>query len=165
MRSEELDTLFTNIADSIRTAEDSADPINVVDFPTRIASLSSGWIPSGFIGIWSGSSDNIPDGWALCDGTNGTPDLRGRFVLGSSTAHAIGSKGGEEKHTLTVAELANHAHNVSVSGTSATTTSGSSTKWLVMNSGTANRSTSSIGSSSPHNNMPPYYTLCYIMKL
>ena len=39
-------------------------------------------VPSGAILMWSGSSDLIPDGWLLCDGTNGTPDLRNRFVVG-----------------------------------------------------------------------------------
>ena len=37
----------------------------------------------GIVTMWSGTINNIPFGWALCDGTNGTPDLRGRFVLGT----------------------------------------------------------------------------------
>ena len=41
-------------------------------------------VPGGFIGMWSGSAETIPTGWALCDGTNGTPDLTERFILGSS---------------------------------------------------------------------------------
>lgn len=43
--------------------------------------------------------------WHICDGTNGTVDLRGRFVLGASSTYAVGSTGGEASHTLSVAEL------------------------------------------------------------
>ena len=42
----------------------------------------AGMVPSGCILIWSGNSGNIPSGWTLCNGSNGTPDLRGRFVVG-----------------------------------------------------------------------------------
>ena len=41
-------------------------------------------VPSGAIIMWSGSIASIPSGWALCNGANGTPDLRNRFVIGSS---------------------------------------------------------------------------------
>ena len=49
-------------------------------------------------------------GWHICDGTNGTPDLRGRFILGASDGHAVGSTGGEENHTLNVNEMPSHTH-------------------------------------------------------
>ena len=42
-------------------------------------------VPSGAIIMWSGSIASIPSGWALCNGANGTPDLRNRFVIGSSS--------------------------------------------------------------------------------
>ena len=57
-------------------------------------------MPSGTIVIWSGSSSNIPNGWYLCDGTNGTPDLRGRFVLGSNSTHLSGSTGGSATYDM-----------------------------------------------------------------
>ena len=41
-------------------------------------------LPQGLISLWSGT--NIPQGWALCDGTQGTPNLSGRFVVGQSNA-------------------------------------------------------------------------------
>lgn len=76
-------------------------------------------VPAGLISMWSGSV--APSGWALCDGTNGTPDLRGRFIVsyGANTAPAagdlnptytIGQKGGENTHTLTVNEMPSHNH-------------------------------------------------------
>lgn len=123
-------------------------------------------IPSGLICMWSGSTP--PDGWALCDGTNNTPDLRGRFVLGNSASHAIGSRGGSETVTLTVAQMPSHSHVDSESASFAsamfsasTTSSGNTIKW------TTNPAyeVSKTGGSQPHNNMPPYYTLAYIMKL
>jgi hypothetical protein len=40
-------------------------------------------VPKGVIVMWSGTITNIPSGWALCDGTNGTPDLRDRFIVGA----------------------------------------------------------------------------------
>ena len=51
-------------------------------------------VPTGFIGMWSGSASTIPTGWALCDGTNGTPNLTDRFVLGAGKAYQPGATGG-----------------------------------------------------------------------
>eukprot|EP01043_Picozoa_sp_COSAG02_P014479 COSAG02_NODE_597_length_19775_cov_28.914312_17_plen_317_part_00 len=47
--------------------------------------------PRGLISMWSGTVDAIPHGWALCDGANGTPDLRGKFVVGANDRYALGS--------------------------------------------------------------------------
>ena len=49
-------------------------------------------IPSGVIVAWSGTEDNIPNGWVICDGNNKTPDLRDRFIMGWHSAPATGSK-------------------------------------------------------------------------
>merc|ERR1711997_338506 len=51
-------------------------------------------VPSGGIIMWSGSASAIPTGWSLCDGTNGTPDLRNRFVVGGGSSYGYGSTGG-----------------------------------------------------------------------
>ena len=48
-----------------------------------IGTTGQNLFPSGFIGMFSGTEEQIPDGWALCNGENGTPDLRGRFVIGA----------------------------------------------------------------------------------
>lgn len=118
-------------------------------------------IPSGLISIWYGSIDTIPDGWALCNGENSTPDLRDRFVLGAGADYAVGATGGEETHKLTVNEMPTHSH--SYTGWGGT--------YLAVGAGTSKtgaldgNATKSAGGSAAHNNMPPYYALCYIMKL
>lgn len=121
---------------------------------------AGGNIPSGGIIIWSGAENAVPSGWALCDGNNGTPDLRDRFVLGAGTDYAVGATGGEKAHTLTISEMPQHSHTYSApAGTSSLMGSGR-TPFSVYTG-----STGSAGGSEAHNNMPPYYALCYIMKL
>lgn len=66
-------------------------------------------IPSGIICAWSGTESNTPPGWHICDGTNGTPDLRDRFILGAG-AHSVGETGGSEEVSLTVEQMPRHDH-------------------------------------------------------
>lgn len=74
-------------------------------------------IPSGLISLWSGSIVSIPTGWVLCDGTNSTPDLRNRFVVGAGDTYAVGATGGAASQTLITANLPAHTHTVTVTGT------------------------------------------------
>lgn len=62
-------------------------------------------LPSGFIGLWSGSVASIPTGWLLCNGTNGTPDLRNRFIVGAGSTYAVNSTGGSAD-----AVVVSHSH-------------------------------------------------------
>ncbi len=82
-------------------ATTATDTWGAVD-PTAV-----GGVPSGVIVMWSGTT--APSGWALCNGTNGTPDLRNKFILGWGT-RASGSTGGEESVTLTSAQSGVPAH-------------------------------------------------------
>lgn len=88
--------------------------------------LASESFPSGGIIMWSGSIGSIPEGWSLCDGTNGTPDLRNSFVVGSEGIYSIGDTGGNSTvqfpsvtsfHTLTLEETPSHSHLTVADGT------------------------------------------------
>jgi len=128
-------------------------------------------VPIGAILMWCGNS--APAGWAMCDGTNGTPDLTGRFIVGINgknsaglTALQPGDIGGEEFHQLRVEEMPSHGHSPGEACESecplagAGFIKGGSYKWIT----TGGDSTNS-NKTLPHNNMPPFYALAYIMKM
>lgn len=72
-------------------------------------------VPSGVVIMWSGALNEIPDGWALCNGANGTPDLRERFVMGAATEGDVGDLVGTNSFTLTTAQMPSHTHTASAS--------------------------------------------------
>lgn len=142
-------------------------------------------LPTGVITMWFGSVLSIPDGWYLCDGTNGTPDLRDRFILGAGSTYVPGVTGGSANavlvshtHTATVTDPA-HSHQMSFHQTSK---SNNATPYMLSNpfigenfNGTLTlNSTSNVtgitvansteGVSGIGANMPPFYALAYIMK-
>lgn len=140
-----------------------------------------GQLIKGIIMAFSGTFDNgypvNPEtnegdaGWHICDGTHGTPDLRGKFILGASSSHTAGSAGGEETHVLTVDEMPSHTHtlygsdnDIELQTHSIRSDAPDSRKWTYNYRGWAN-SIASAGNNAAHNNMPPYYALSYIMKL
>ena len=83
-------------------------------------------IPSGAIMMWHGTNANIPTGFVLCDGNNGTPDLTDRFVLGRSASSNSGANGGSSTITLAEGNLPTHTHSVDITtgGATAGTPSG-----------------------------------------
>src|SRR3990167_9262011 len=84
------------------TRENTNDYIytKVLDFLEAKQNGNVGYlIPAGIIVSWSGTIANIPSGWILCDGSNGTPDLRSRFVRGAPASTDAGATGGSETHT------------------------------------------------------------------
>lgn len=134
------------------------------------SSGGSGGVPVGSIIIWSGSAADIPSGWALCDGQDGRPDLRDRFVLGGGGTHTIGDTGGEETHTLTVDEMPEHSHKSYIYINSETPRHDVLKNDVFYDNGWASPNSRpdllyNTGGSQSHNNMPPYYVLCYIIKV
>ena len=123
-------------------------------------------VPKGGIIIWSGSANNIPTGWVLCDGNNGTPNLTDRFVLGAGNNYAVGSTGGEATHTLTIDEMPSHSHSYTspLIGSGGVGSGDYYSNDVHMKPSNNSATTTENGNSLPHNNMPPYYALCYIMK-
>ena len=79
-----------------------------------------GVIPSGGIIMWSGAVSAIPTGWVLCNGSNSTPDLRNRFVVGAGSSYAVNATGGADSVTLSTANMPAHSHSFSGSGTTNT---------------------------------------------
>lgn len=75
--------------------------------------------PEGGIIEWYGDIMAIPTGWKLCDGTNGTPDLRDRFVIGAGLTYAVGAVGGQTTVTLTAPQLPSHSHPASATTSAA----------------------------------------------
>ena len=134
-----------------------------------------GSVPVGTIVLWSGAANKIPDGWALCDGStvngNKTPDLRGRFVVGynpNDGDYSVKKTGGEKYHQLSVEELPSHSHNISLSiwgytGSRKDLWEVAAPEWYYSNKQTI--SSQSVGGNQAHENRPPYYTLCYIMRV
>jgi microcystin-dependent protein len=131
--------------------------------------------------MWSGSIASVPAGWFLCDGTNGTPDLRNRFVLGAGGIYAVNATGGSAdaivvSHTHTATSVVtdpghNHTYNAP-SGFDSGGSFGGSVVENIVSATTGNRTTgitvattiANTGSSGTNANLPPYYALAYIMK-
>jgi len=139
-------------------------------------------IPSGLVAMWSGALAMVPSGWALCDGTQGTPDLRDRFVVGAGNSYAVGASGGATlttpagSHTHTINNAGSHNHSGQTGDTNLNTTvgvTGGGASNAVL-SGTHHHSLSTDGDHNhtvnligdhQHTALPPYLALAYIMKL
>lgn len=141
--------------------------------PAEIA-VGFGLVPKGAILMWTGEIDDIPSGWALCDGTGGTPDLRDRFIVGAGSSYSVAEKGGETTHTMTVAEMPSHIHSFVYSANdNGGGAGGGDPNWpkKMQRMGVPDQgkySSDSIGptgGNSAHENRPPYFALAYIMKL
>ncbi len=141
--------------------------------------LGSIAFPKGMIVIWNGRISDVPNGWALCDGSQGTPNLKGKFVLGvddnNDKYRTVGvSSGGTETNTLTVDQIPAHNHDILAIYDSCGSCNISGPRGLNAGDRGAehydrNRADQKYiketGGGQPVNNMPPYLVLAYIMKL
>ena len=139
-------------------------------------------LPTGCIILWSGAIGSVPSGFYLCNGANGTPDLRDRFIVGAGSSYSVAQTGGSadsivvsHNHTATsVVTDTGHAHNYSswsvyndngtnpggnpvargqTTGTTATAVTGI----------TVATTNVAAGVSGTNANNPLYYALAYIM--
>ena len=205
IKGTELDTEYTAIASAISSKADLNSPAltGTPTAPTAAANTNttqvattafvqtalSGAFSTGMIMMWSGTIATIPTGWVLCNGSNGTPDLRNRFVIGAhsdsagvaySTVTGSNTTSGGTKdaivvshtHTATVTDPG-HAHTFSGTLAKTDTVSGGGITIKTREDGTTTTSTvttgitvanSTEGSSGTNQNLPPYYALAYIMK-
>lgn len=168
------------------TATTAPAGTNTTQIATTAFAIANGF-PAGGIIMWSGSIASIPTGFVLCNGSNGTPDLRDRFVVGAGSSYAVAATGGtadavvvSHSHSFAGDALGAHTHNMSfhqtsksnnatpfilsspingenLNGTLTLSTTGSS-------AGTPSGTISTSGVSGTNQNLPPYYALAYIMK-
>lgn len=107
-------TATTSSYATTRTVTDKSERIANTEFVHNI-------LPKGVILLWSGSGASIPTGWALCNGSNGTPDLRSKFVIGAGGSYAHGDTGGSNTVAITNDNLPSHHHSFSFTAQTAYT--------------------------------------------
>lgn len=160
---------WTNLV--ARDLPTSSVSVNVVTSTIPAPGAPDQSLPIGAIVMWSGSVSNIPVNFQLCDGTNGTPDIRDKFVVGArqdsgatamtTVSGSLTKTGGEAYHTLTIDEMPSHAHSY----TQAVSGSGWGGDKGSQSTGSRTSATGYTGGGRPHNTLPPYYALCFIMKM
>lgn len=139
----------------------------------NITGLST--IPTGIICMWSGTIATVPSGWYFCDGSNGTPDLRNRMIMGAqedessiaktNVSGALTQTGGEAAHTMTLAELVPHNHVETRWDASGGNSRGLEiTSTNVHGNTPTDLSTLNAGGGAAFNVLNPYYALAFIMK-
>ena len=131
----------------------------------KIDGTAGGIVPSGAIIMWSGAANAIPTGYVLCNGSNSTPDLRNRFVVGagSGSNYSVNDTGGADSVTLTVNQIPAHTHTYI---DQYVVIDNGYRPWPANNNDCAARNVNSgsAGGGQSHENRPPYYALCFIMK-
>lgn len=110
-------------------------------------------LPRGIICEWYGSIASIPAGFVLCNGANGTPDLRDRFIVGAGSTYTVDDTGG----------AVNHTHPFTTDGHFHTIQPGVPVETGVGFSSTTDTKTDT-GTTDAGSSLPPYHSLCYIMK-
>lgn len=133
--------------------------------------------PVGSVCLWNGLIANIPTGWFLMDGTNGTSDLTSKFIRGAESGQDAGGTGGSDTHAIVEAEQAEHNHGTTdathnhkiggggVESSAAGTTAGDFPNvGISANSATTTITVGNIGSGTAHENRPQFYQIAYIQR-
>ena len=162
-------------------AGDSVDGIATL---TATTFVGNGTIPVNGIIMWSGTISAIPSGWALCDGNNGTPDLRNRFVIGANADDSGVAKSNVETGTYSGSNIPKQfggfknailiSHTHTQSGGTTNDDGGAHVPGSPAAGGTmTNISTTGINVNNAASttqtgcdaNLPPYFALAYIMRV
>lgn len=179
-----IKTTFPNIDGAVTATQDE---LNLTSDPTL-------FFQTGMIIMWSGSVLDIPDGFLLCNGGSGTPNLTDRFIVGTVTDaggnYDVGDVGGTTSnahthtasaagHALTKAEMPAHSHISGIAWYSGAYGTGSIANTNIPAGSNSvyslSPNTQSVGSNAAHthgvtvnakslDNRPPYYALAFIMK-
>lgn len=183
VRGSEIDAEFEALETAVNSKVDASSGVmtGTPTAPTAAASTDTTQIATtahvktaialafqGMIVLWSGAEGAIPTGWVLCDGTNSTPDLRDRFVVGAGTSYAVGATGGANSvasgsdgshshggatgnYALTVAQIPAHSHTTTHTY-HANNSSGASAQGTVDGTvtGSGDLSTNNTGGSEAH---------------
>lgn len=148
-------------------------------------------LPKGLIAAYQGTTEDIPKGWLLCDGTNGTPNLIDKFIIGAGDKYKYGTTGGKKEYQLTINNLPAHSHTFSMvkSNVNGPVVDGVQRSALIDVNGTPTKKdyitntflhtnqlsgtdgiyppsavTTKRGGTQPFSLLPPYFKLAYIMK-
>ena len=132
--------------------------------------FGAGAVPVGAIMPWWGAKDELPEGWTICDGNNGMPDLKGRFLYGCRLGDA-GGVGGQQSVKLNDDQVPSHSHTVDLHDSN---TKSYGWGWLDddndqedfwQGKDVGGTSTSpNLGGGKDHNNLPPYRMLYFIQR-
>jgi len=168
-----------------------AHPNSTRIFCTKCGEFRGGSdLQAGIIAMWSGRLQELPEGWNLCDGTRGTPDLRDKFILGAGGGYMQSSEGGNTHCMLTMMNIPAHTHPRNTTSikelpiVQTTLQKSETAKWVVKTSAVTleptervetkmvtdtpllHSSTGSAGATEPTpiDLRPPYYALAFIMR-
>ena len=204
IKGTDIDNEYNAIANAIATKANTNSPAltGTPTAPTATAGTNTTQIatcafvltnsvPTGFIGMWSGSIATIPSGWYLCNGSNGTPDLRDKFIVGASSDEtslaktnitgALTQTGGSKdaiavSHTHTATPSVSDPGHIHYSrgeggggdrGLGSYVDSDNANNFATSSATTGisvSTSITSSGSSGTNANLPPYFALAFIMK-
>ena len=109
------DKLANSINTAIAGKANTGANLSTFTNDSNFITLAQVPIVTGMIMMFTGSS--APSGWAFCDGNNGTPDLRNRFIVGAGSTYSAGDTGGHNEITLTTHQMPQHNHTFSASDT------------------------------------------------
>jgi microcystin-dependent protein len=175
---------------SLKTYIDNVNTIaNNAQTTANTALAAVGTFSAGMIMMWAGNPGSVPTGWRLCDGLDGRPNLKGRFIVGydggDGDYDTIGKNGGTKTVALNITEMPSHSHSMTTAGNhqhyvkevvagdeGSQGTDNSVGSWdetgtqkFTSFAGDHTHTIDSTGGGDAHENRPPYYTLAYIIKV